>query len=89
MDGTMTEGELARRLPETLDRVRLRGERLMIERVGEPIAVLSPVQAPEPVTWRGVAERLVEIAFPGDGFADDVEEARTTQPRLDPPAWPS
>ncbi len=89
MDGTITEEELARRLPETLDRVRLRGERLMIDRVGEPIAVLSPVQPPGPVTWRSVAERLVELGFPGDGFADDVEEAQAAQPRLESPAWPS
>ena len=89
MNSTITEEELARRLPEALDRVRLRGERLTIDRVGEPIAVLSPVQVPGPVTWRSVAERLAEIGFPGDGFADDVEAAQAAQPRLEPPAWPS
>jgi len=84
-----TEEELARRLPEALDRVRLRGERLTIDRVGEPIAVLSPVQVPGAVTWRQVAELLAEIGFPGDGFADDVEAAKAAQPRLEAPAWPS
>jgi len=49
--------------------VRLRGERLTIDREGEPIAVLSPVE--EPVTSRQVAERLAELGFPGDGFAND------------------
>jgi antitoxin (DNA-binding transcriptional repressor) of toxin-antitoxin stability system len=87
MDDTITEKELAQHLTETLDRVRLRGERLTIDREGEPIAVLSPVG--EPVTWRKVAERLADIGFPGDGFADDVEAAQAAQPRLEPPAWPS
>jgi prevent-host-death family protein len=87
MDGTITEQELAQHLTETLDRVRLRGEQLTINRAGEPIAVLSPVG--QPVTWRTVAERLAEIGFPGDGFADDVEVAQAAQPRLEPPAWPS
>jgi len=89
MDSTITEEELARRLPEALDRVRLHGERLTIDRVGEPIAVLSPVGVPGSVTWCQVAERLAEIGFPGDGFADDVEAAKATQPRLEAPAWPS
>ena len=38
MDDTITDKELAQRLTEMLDRVRLRGERLMIDREGEPIA---------------------------------------------------
>jgi antitoxin (DNA-binding transcriptional repressor) of toxin-antitoxin stability system len=38
MDGTITDKELAQHLPETLDRVRLRGEQLMIDREGEPSA---------------------------------------------------
>ncbi len=87
MDRTITEGELARTLTEALDRVRLRGERLTIDRAGQPIAVLSPVGEPGPVTWRSVAERLAQIGFPGDGFADDVEAAQATQPRLEPPPW--
>ena len=87
MDDTITEKELAQHLTETLDRVRLRGERLTIDREGEPIAVLSPVG--EPITSRQVAERLAELGFPGDGFADDVEAAQAAQPRHEPPPWPS
>jgi antitoxin (DNA-binding transcriptional repressor) of toxin-antitoxin stability system len=87
MDGMITEQELAQHLAETLDRVRLRGERFTIDRAGEPIAVLSPVG--ETVTWRKVAQRLAELGFPGDGFADDLEAAQAVQPRLEPPAWPS
>jgi antitoxin (DNA-binding transcriptional repressor) of toxin-antitoxin stability system len=89
MDGIITEEELARHLGETLDRVRLRGEQLMIDREGAPIAVLSPIEESRAVTWRSVAARLAEIGFPGDGFGDDVEAAQTSQPRLEPPAWPS
>jgi hypothetical protein len=36
-----------------------------------------------------VAERLAELGFPGDGFADDVEAAQAAQPSHEPPAWPS
>jgi antitoxin (DNA-binding transcriptional repressor) of toxin-antitoxin stability system len=89
MESTITEGELARHLSETFDRVRARGERITIDRDGEPIAVLTPATAPVPVTWRVVAQRLATIGFPGEGFANDVEAAQTAQPRLEPPAWPS
>jgi antitoxin (DNA-binding transcriptional repressor) of toxin-antitoxin stability system len=87
MDGTIAEHELAQRLTEMLDRVRLRGERLTIDREGEPIAVLSPVG--EPITSRQVAERLAELGFPGDGFTDDLEAAQAAQPHHERPAWPS
>ena len=79
MDGTIAEHELAQRLTEMLDRVRLRGERLTIDREGEPIAVLSPVR--EPVTSRKVTERLAELGFPGDGFTDDAEMTQAAEPR--------
>jgi hypothetical protein len=36
MDDTITDEELAEHLTEMLDRVRLSGERLMTDRVGEP-----------------------------------------------------
>jgi antitoxin (DNA-binding transcriptional repressor) of toxin-antitoxin stability system len=87
MDRRITEQELARHLPETLDRVHVNGDRITIDRQGEPIAILAP--AVEPVTWRKVAERLAEIGLPGEGFADDVEAAQRTQPMLEPPTWPS
>jgi antitoxin (DNA-binding transcriptional repressor) of toxin-antitoxin stability system len=38
MDDTITDKELAQRLTEMLDRVRVRGEQPMIDREGEPIA---------------------------------------------------
>lgn len=87
MDSTITEDELARHLKETLDRVHMRGERLTIDRAGQPIAVLMPATAA--VTWRTLARQLAAVGFPGDGFADDVEAAQMAQPRLEPPAWPS
>jgi len=89
MDSTITERELAGCLTETLDRVRAGGESITIDRDGQPIAVLTPAPASAPITWRMVAQRLAEIGLPGDGFADDVEMAQATQPRLEPPAWPS
>lgn len=85
MDGTITETELAQHLTETLDRVRVHGERLTIDRDGEPVAVLSPAWEPKPVTWRVVAERLTEIGFPGDRFADDVEAAQNMLAHPEPP----
>lgn len=89
MDRTIAETDLARCLTETLDRVRLHGERLTIDRDGEPIAILAPAREPNLVTWRQVAERLAEVGFPGEGFADDVEAAQAAQSRAEPPAWPS
>lgn len=87
MESTITEDELARHLSETLDRVHVRGERLTIDRAGQPIAILMPATAA--VTWRTLAKQLAAVGFPGDGFADDVEATQVAQPRLEPPAWPS
>lgn len=87
MDSTITEDDLARHLRETLDRVHVRGERVTIDRAGQPIAVLMPAAAA--VTWCALAKQLAAVGFPGDGFADDVETAQMAHPRLDPPAWPS
>jgi len=82
MDSTITERELAGRLAETLDRVRAGGESITIDRDGQLIAVLMPAPATAPITWRMVAQHLAEIELPGYGFADDVEMAQATQPRL-------
>jgi antitoxin (DNA-binding transcriptional repressor) of toxin-antitoxin stability system len=80
MDGTITEQELAQHFGETLDRVRLRGERLTIDREGKPIAILSPAETP--VTWLALADVLARVGLPGDGFADDLEAAQNSQPLL-------
>jgi antitoxin (DNA-binding transcriptional repressor) of toxin-antitoxin stability system len=78
--------ELARGLSNILNRVRRSGERFVIERNGETVAVLGPPA-------RGIhvdefAERVGDLELPGDGFADDLEAIQAAQPRETLPAWP-
>ena len=78
--------ELARGLSDILNRVQRKGERFVIERNGETVAVIGP---PE----RGIhvdefAEKVGELEMPGEGFADDLEAVQAAQPRDDQPAWP-
>jgi prevent-host-death family protein len=93
MEHTVTATELARRLSDVLNRVRYRGERFVVERNGEPVAVLAPARPaapPAPPTLRELVARLGDLALPGDGYAADLEAAQLAgQTAPEPPAWPS
>jgi prevent-host-death family protein len=93
MERTVTATELARRLSDVLNRVRYRGERFVVERNGEPVAVLAPAgpeAPPAPPTLRELVARLGDLALPGDGYAADLEAAQAAgQTAPEPPAWPS
>jgi antitoxin (DNA-binding transcriptional repressor) of toxin-antitoxin stability system len=83
---------LARRLSDVLNRVRYRGERFIVERNGEPVAVLAPpgTEAPPALPLRELAARLGGLALPGEGYAADLEAAQAAgRSAPEPPAWPS
>lgn len=81
--------ELAKGLSDILNRVRYRGEQFVVERNGEPVAVVAPVEPILAITLREVAIRLSDLNLPGDGFAEDLEAAQASQPQVEAPPWPS
>ncbi|HEX2172280.1 MAG TPA: type II toxin-antitoxin system prevent-host-death family antitoxin [Dehalococcoidia bacterium] len=87
METRITATELARALSDILNRTRYRGESFVIERNGDPIAALVPVGPVGSVTAQELADRLRGLTLPGDGFAEDLEAAQASQPRLDRSPW--
>ena len=85
----ITATELGRSLSDILNRVRYRGETFHVERSGEPVARLAPVGPTFGVTMRQVADRMRNIASPGDGFADDLEAVQSSQAPVEIPEWDS
>ena len=91
VDTTISADDLARGLPEVLDRVRNRGERFTIERDGETVALLTP-PAPQRFTvadllalWERIPHPDDAFADPDDAFADDVEAIQAAQWTSEPP----
>jgi antitoxin (DNA-binding transcriptional repressor) of toxin-antitoxin stability system len=76
----LTKAELAERLDDVLDRTS-RGEEFIIERDGEPIAV---IRTPEPgerpsITRREFLYQYRDFPRPDDRFADDLEAIQAEQ----------
>ncbi|MDA1036656.1 MAG: type II toxin-antitoxin system Phd/YefM family antitoxin [Chloroflexi bacterium] len=90
----VTATDFARNLSDYLNRVRYRDESFVVERNREPVAIVTPPGAPPPVhvvvsqptqepsaTLAEVAQRLAGVAWPGDGFAEDLLWARDRRSR--------
>lgn len=81
----ITATELSRNLAEILDRVRHAGERFIVERDGEAVAVIEP-----PVkrfTLRDLVELRARFELDED-FADDLEAIQAEQPLATWHEWP-
>lgn len=89
METKVTATELAKSLSDVLNRVRYRGERFLIERNGEPVATLAPVEPVSGITLSQLVACLGDVSLPGEGFADDLEAIQSCQPRTTAPTWPS
>ena len=61
-----------------MNRVRYRGERFMVARNGEPIAMVGPAGAAQQVTLRDLAAQMGDVPLPDAGFGDDVDAMRQT-----------
>ena len=85
METKISATELTSSLPQVLNRIRDSGERFVIERDGELVASLGPVNAALRVTVHELFERLRAIGLPDTGFADDLEALQTTQPKIGVP----
>lgn len=90
MAARITPADLARRLPEILERVRDRGERFVIEDNGTPLATIAPPEPGPAKSFQELAERLAGIPWPDEDFVDDLEEIHRAMNRpIKPPEWPS
>ncbi len=78
MEITLSEDDLAAALSRVLDRVH-DGERFVVERDGQRLAVLTPPASERirGITGAELMARIGDLQMPNDGFADDIEAART------------
>jgi antitoxin (DNA-binding transcriptional repressor) of toxin-antitoxin stability system len=73
--------ELARRLPELLDRSQRAGESFVIARDGEPVATLASLSStPEGAAPETLAVALANLDWPDDTFGDDLAAIQGAQP---------
>lgn len=89
METTISATELSKRLSDILNRVKYRGERFVIQRNGEAVAIIEPVRAKPGITARELIAQVGNLKFPGDGFGDDLEAVQAAQPAAEMPEWPN
>jgi len=82
----ITATELARNLSDILNRARYKGERFVVERNGEIVAVIEPPPPPRALTLKEFLEEWAKLPKPDDEYWNDVEEGRRlmNQPIGDP-----
>ena len=68
--------EVGERLGELLDRAALRGERIIVERDGKPIAAVVSAEDLQRLESEDVSAENLQHLEPGDIAALDTEEAR-------------
>ncbi len=85
---TITATEAARSFSEMLNRVRYRGEELLIVRGGEAVARLSAVPGPAP-HLRELLAKLRRSRRGDSELANDLERIQAAQPRLERDPWAS
>jgi len=74
MSARISATDMARNFADVVNRVRYRGEEFLIEKGGEAVARLGPLEAPPPLGTLRDLVRLVEKLGPDPGFADQLEE---------------
>ncbi len=85
----LTATQLARSLSDVLSRVRYNGERFIIERNGEPVAIIAPARSPANATVRDFVAFAMSRPTPDPEFADDLEAVHSEQPPAELREWPS
>ena len=89
METRITATELARNLSDILNRVRYRGERFVVERNRETVAVIEP-PVKKPITLGEFLELWPALPKPDPAYWDDLEAVSRSQPPLpEPPSWDS
>lgn len=88
METTLSERDLEEALTAVLERAH-HGERFVVGREGERLAVISPpMSEPKPgLLGSDLIEHIGELHMPGDGFADDIAAARANLLPASSPPW--
>ncbi len=81
-----TATKAARDFSDLLNRVHYRGEEFVIERNGEPICRMSPVER-RFVKGSALLDYLKSAPKADPDFASDLEEIRAAQPAVPDPRW--
>jgi prevent-host-death family protein len=88
MEHRISATELTRRLGDVLARVRYRGDSFLVERNGDPVALLSPVPEGSPTTLREAFAAWRAAGEPDRAFAEALERVnQADRPPEDP--WAS
>ena len=87
METRVQATELARSLSDVLNRVRYKGERFVIERNGQPVAHLGPVEQQSEPTLGDLMKILERFPPLDEDFAADVEAVQSSQPKIGLPPW--
>lgn len=87
MESRISATEAVRNFSDLLNRIRYRGEQIIVERGGEPVCRMSPAHATKRLTLRELAALLGELPSPGAGFANDVRRAVRRQGRVPHTPW--
>ena len=88
MDTTISATELSRRMSDILNRVKYRGERFVVQRNGEPIALLQPADLRPGITVSELVARVGDLKVPDGGFADNLEAVQAEQGLAEITEWP-
>ena len=83
---TISATQAARTFSDLLNRIHYRGEAFVIERGGEPVCEMSPIQPPR-FTGADVVSLLRSLPKPDREFWDDVEEATRQNATIPRSLW--
>ena len=88
MESHISAAEAAETFPDVIERVRLHRDVFVVEREGEPICRIEPIQA-ERSTVRDLLRLLNATPRPDDDYLDAVEEVTRNQPECSETPWES
>jgi antitoxin (DNA-binding transcriptional repressor) of toxin-antitoxin stability system len=88
METTISATQLAKGLSDVLNRVKYRGERFVIQRNGETVAVVAPANAKPGITVSELVARVGDLKLPDGDFADNLEAVQVEQGLAEITEWP-
>ena len=88
METTITATQLAKDLSDVLSRVKYRGERFVVQRNGETVAVVVPANTRPGITVSELIARVGDLKMPGGEFADNLEAVQAEQGLAEIVEWP-
>lgn len=88
METTISATQLAKGLSDVLNRVKYRGERFVIKRNGETIAVVAPADTRPGITVSELIARVGDLKVPNGDFADNLEAVQAEQGLVEITEWP-